>query len=184
MQSVSKFYFLLFISLFLSNTLDAQEKKGPPKPYTPEELQKMDKGKIRPPKGATFQITSIETVKGVHLALLADEHGRTMEEFFQTDKLPILEAIVSEAKSFGLTEESVGGTKPVTTRFSDKQVPNFVVDVSKVAKQTRFYVTMQNRTGKITADAGTIKRGDPDATALLYVILTKIQTAKSQSEIQ
>lgn len=180
----NKFCFLLLVTLSVSSTTFAQEKKTPPKPFTPEELQKMDKGKRRPPKGPTFQITPIEQVKGMYLALLADDQGRTLEEFFLFEKLPILEAIVLEAKNFGLTEEAVGGAKPLTTRFSDRQVPNFMVDVSKVAKQTHFYVTMLNQRGKITVDAGAIKRGDPEATAMLYDILTKIQAAKSQGESQ
>ena len=179
----SRFCFLLFVSLFFSNALLAQEKKAQPKPFTPEELQKMDEGKRRPPKGPTFQISPIENVKGNVSVLLADG-PQTLEDFFQFDKLPILEAIVSEAKRFGLNEESVGGAKPLTTRFSDKQVPNFIVDVSKIAKQTHFYVTMQNQIGKLTIDAGVIKRGDPDASALLYEMLTKIQKAKSENPIQ
>jgi hypothetical protein len=186
MQSrlVTKFSLLLLVNLCFSCTMFAQEKKTSPKPLTPEELQKMDKGKRQPPKGPTFQITPIEQVKGMYLALIADDQGRTLEEFFLFEKLPVLEAIVSEAKKFGLTEESVGGAKPLTTRFSDKQLPNFLVDVSKVAKRTHFYVTMLNQKGKITVDAGEIKRGDPEATAMLYDILTKIQAAKSQGEIQ
>jgi hypothetical protein len=184
LKLLHKLCFLFFVSLFFSNTLFAQAKKGPPKPYTPEELQKMDKGKLHPPKGPSFQIATIENVKGQCLALLADDQGRTLEEFIQLDKLPILEAIVSEAIKFGLTEESVGGTKPLTTRFSDKQAPNFVVDVSKVAKQTRFYVTINGLRGRLTIDAGTIKRGDPDATALLNEIHTKIQAVQAQNPIQ
>lgn len=179
-----KFCLLFLVSLMFSNPLLAQEKKAPQKPLTPEELQKADKGKLRPPKGASFQIAPIENAKGLYLALLADDENRTLEEFFQVDKLPVLEAIVAEAKKFGFTEEAVGNAKPLTTRFSDKQVPNFVVDVSKIAKQTHFYVTMKTQRGKITVDAGTIKRGDPDATALLFDMLNKIQAVKSQSEIQ
>jgi hypothetical protein len=181
---IRKFALLLTLSLLVSHTLFAQEKKGPPKEFTPEELQKMDKGKRRPVKGASFQITPIESVKGVCLALLADGQGKMLEEFFLFDKLPVLEAIVTEAKNFGLTEEAVGKGKAETTRFSDKQVPNFVVDVSKLGKQTQFYVTVQTRQGKITLDAGAIKRGDPDATPFLYDILAKIQGAKNLNPIQ
>jgi hypothetical protein len=181
---ISKFALLLTVSLLVSHTLFAQEKKGPPKEFTPEELQKMDKGKRRPLKGASFQLTAIDSVKGVCLALLADGQGKTLEEFFLFDKLPVLEAIVTEAKNFGLTEEGVGRAKAETTRFSDKQVPNFVVDVSKFGKQTHFYVTLQTRQGKITLDGGAIKRDDPEATAFLYDILAKIQGAKALNSIQ
>lgn len=183
-KGIRNFALLLCFSLLLSGSLSAQEKKAAPKPLTPEELQKMDKGKRRPPTGASFQITPIESVKGVCLALLVDGEGRTLEELFQFDKLPVMEAIVAEAKKFGLTEEAVGNGKAITTRFSDKQVSNFVVDVSKLGKQTHFYVTVQNQHGKITLDAGTIKRGDPEATAFLYDILAKIQAAKNPNPIQ
>src|SRR5688572_31671371 len=92
MQSrlVTKFSLLLLVNLCFSCTLFAQEKKTSPKPPTPEELQKMDKGKRQPPKGPTFQITAIEQVKGMYLALIADDQGRTLEEFFQFEKLPVL----------------------------------------------------------------------------------------------
>jgi hypothetical protein len=176
---ISKFALLLAVTLLVCHPLFAQEKKGPPKDFTPEELQKLDKGKRRPVKGVTFQLSPIDSVKGVCLALLADGQGKTLEEFLLYDKLPILEAIVTEAKNFGLTEEAVGRGKAEITRFSDKQVPNFVVDVSKLGKQTQFYVTMQTQQGKITLDAGTIKRDDPNATAYLYDILAKIQSAKN-----
>jgi hypothetical protein len=180
-----KFGLLLCISLFISNTLLAQGKKPAPKPLTDEELQKLDKGKKRPPTtGAAFQISPIESVKGVCHALLVDGENRTFEDFIPLDKLPLLEAIITEARKFGLTEESVGTTKPVTTRFSDKQVPNFVVDVSKQGKQTHFYVTMQSKVGKITVDAGVIKRGDPNATAFLYEMLAKIEHARTVNPIQ
>lgn len=178
------FCFLLVVSLVFANPLLAQEKKGQPKPMTPEELQKLGKGKRHPSKGSSFQIAPVDNSKGMYLALLADEEGRTLTEFFQFDKLPILEAIVAEAKKFGLTEEAVGGAKPLTTRFSDKQVPNFVVDVSKITKQTHFYVTVKTQRGKITIDAGAIKRGDPDATALLFDMLGKLQEVKAHSQIQ
>jgi hypothetical protein len=184
MKGIYKLALLLTVSLLFANQLAAQNKKPPQKTFTPEELQKMDQGKRRPLKGTSFQITPIESVKGVCLALLVDGEGRTLEEFIQFDKLPILEAVVTEAKQFGLTEESVGNGKAITTRFSDKQMANFVVDVSKLGKQTHFYVTMQNQQGKITLDAGTIKRGDPEATAFLYDILSKIQAAKNPNPIQ
>lgn len=185
-----KFGLLLCISLFISNTLLAQEKKPitkpVPKPPTPEEVAKAEKTRKKPPTAAVpaFQIRPVEDVKQMCLALLVDGQGGRLEEFILFDKIPILEAIVTEAKKFGLTEEATGAAKAVTTRFSDKQYPNFVVDVSKLGKQTHYYVTMQNRQGKITVDAGIIKRDDPNATAFLYEILTKIQSATVPNPVQ
>jgi hypothetical protein len=185
MKLFIKLCLLLCISLFISNTLLAQGKKPAPRPLTDEELQKLDKGKRKPPTAASaFQITPIPAMKETCLALLVDGENRTLEEFILFEKLPILEGIITEAKKFGLTEESVGTSKPVTTRFSDKQFPQFVVDVAKQGKQTHYYVTMQNRVGKITLDAGVIKRDDPNATAFLYEMLTKIQSATIPNPIQ
>jgi hypothetical protein len=180
-----KFGLLLCISLFMSGMLFAQGKKPVQKPLTEAEIMKQEKTKTKPPKpGTAFQIRPVESMKEMCHALLVDEENRTFEEFIIFEKIPILEAIVTEAKKFGLTEEAVGAAKPVTTRFSDKQYPNFVVDVAKKGKQTHFYVTMQNRQGKITLDAGVIQRDDPNATAFLYEILTKIQSATVPNPIQ
>src|SRR5688572_17436005 len=87
---------LILLSLVFSNPLLAQ-KKAHPKPLTPEEQQKLEKGLRRPPTGASFQISPIENVKGLYHALLAAPDHSHVEEFFQFDKLPILEAIVFEA---------------------------------------------------------------------------------------
>ena len=184
MQSkvINKAGFLILISLFFTNTLLARQEKTPKKPYTPAELRKMDKGKMRPPHGASFQINPMELNKGMYLALIGDEEGRTAQDFVLYDKLPILEAIISEAKKFGSTEEAVGGAKPLTTRFSDKQVPYFVVDVSKVGKLSHFYITLKGQTGgSITIHAGTINRGDTEAKAMLYDILVNVQAMREHA---
>jgi hypothetical protein len=177
---------LLCISLFVAPTLLAQGKKPAPRQPTPEEVEKAEKTRKRPPTASipAFQIRPVDGLKEMCLALLVDGQGGKLEEFIIFEKIPILEAIVSEAKKFGLTEESTGAAKAVTTRFSDKQYPNFVVDVSKLGKQTHFYVTMQNRQGKLTVDAGTIKRDDPNATAFLYDMLTRIQSATVPNPVQ
>jgi len=181
---ISKIGFLFLVSLLFTNTLCARQDKTPQKPFTPEDLRKMDKGKMRPPHGASFQIVATSS-KGMYLALMADEQ-KTVIEYFLYDKLAILEAIVSEAKKFGLTEEAVGGAKPLTTRFSDKQVPSFIVDVTKVGKMTHFYITLKGQTesgpqGNLTIDVGSIKRGDSEAKAKLYDILENIQSAKEHA---
>jgi hypothetical protein len=179
----AKICLLFLVSLFFANAIFAQQSKPVSKPLTPEDLRKMDKGKMRPPHGAVFEITYIEGVKGMCDAVLADGNGQTLDEFFLYEKLPLLVAIISEAKKFGLTEEAVGTNKALTTRFSDKQVPNFIVDVSKTGKQTHFYLTVKNQTQSITLDAGKIKRGDPEEKIFLDEILTKIQAVKPRENV-
>ncbi|MBI3651244.1 MAG: hypothetical protein HY231_09390 [Acidobacteria bacterium] len=182
---MSKIVFLFLVMLMVPNALFALQYKAPQakpqaKPLTPEELRKLDKGKARPPHGSAFQIDAVPMSKGMYAALITDDQGRLIQEFFTHDKLPNLEAIVAEAKKFGATEEAVGGAKPMTTRFADKQVSNFLVDVAKFGKQTTFYITVTSQTGKLTIEAGSFKRGDPDAKPMLWDLLTHLQTLRAQ----
>jgi hypothetical protein len=179
---ISRIGLLLWLGLLFSNTLLARQEKTPQKTFTDAELRKMDKGKMRPPHGTTFQLNAMELNKGMYLAFLADENNRTMQEFFLYDKLAILEAVVSEAKKFGPTEESVGGSKPLTTRFMDKQVPNFIIDVAKLGKTTSYYLTLKGQTGSLTVSAGSFKRGDPETPRLMIDdILERVQAAKEHA---
>jgi hypothetical protein len=187
MQSkiINKIGFLFLVSLLFAAPLLAGQEKTPQKVFTPEDLRKMAKGKLSPPHEARFQIDPIESSKGMYLAFIAEE-SKVVREFVFYDKLSILEAIVLEAKKFGLNEEAVGGAKPLTTRFSDKQVPNFIVDVQKAGKMTQFFVTLKGQTesgqmGSLTISAGSIKRGDPDAKAMFYDIVENVQAAKQHA---
>src|SRR5215813_7690067 len=90
--------------------------------------------------------------------------------------------MVETAKTNGLTGKNVGVVRPQTTRFSDDQLPSFLVDVAKTGKQSHFYITMKNRNGILTIDAGAIRRDkpdDPEIKPLFLSIVEQIKNAKA-----
>lgn len=173
---------LLLVSLHAGAV--AQDK-APQKPFTNEDLMKMDRGKMRPPSGARFDVIFAEGTKAMYAVLLHNDERRFVQDLYHISQLEIIEAMVGEAKKFALTEEAVGGAKPLTTRFSNEQLPNFFIDVSKMGKQTRFYITMKGSNGTMTLEAGAIRRGapakKPDEVVepmLFDTLIERIQAAK------
>ena len=95
-----------------------------------------------------------EGTRTLYTVVLHRAHRTFVQSPIDVTRLDLMEAIIVEAKKFGLTEEAAGGAKPITTRFSDKKLPDFFVDVSKINLQTRFYVTLKGNGSMLTIDAG------------------------------
>src|SRR5689334_5576034 len=178
-----KMIMVVAVLFSVSAAVLAQDAKPVSRPLTEEQLSEMNKGKFHPPSGASFNL-SLATGNQFFTALLSDG-GKFVQESYTHNQLPVLEAIVETAKAFSMTEESVGVAKPITTRFSDDQLPSFTVDVVKTGKQSRFYITMKNRNGILTVDAGAIRRDkpdDPEITPLFLSILEQVKNAKAQQQ--
>lgn len=186
---VSNAVFSAIISvLLLAIIASAQNKqKSAPKPHTAEALTNLDaNAKMKLPAGPNFEVLFAEGTKAQYVVLLHSEDRRFVQNLFHANQLDVMEAIITEAKKFGPTEEAVGGAKPLTTRFSDKQIPEFFVDVAKIGRQTRYYVTLKGSNGTLTVDAGGIKRGDQknkdeeSDTIFFDKLIERIQTAKQR----
>ncbi len=183
MQSkwINKVVSLSAILLLCSVVSLAQEQKPRQAPLTEKQLQEMNKGKIHPPSGASFQI-SLASGNQFYTVLLADG-GRYIQEPFTHNQLPVLEAIVEAAREFSLTEEKAGVVQPIVTRFSDEQLPSFSIDVAKTGKQSRYYITMKTRSGILTVDGGSIRRDKPnddEVKLLFHSIAEQIKSVKAQ----
>jgi len=91
-----------------------------------------------------------------------------------------------EAEKFAKTSEAVGGVDaPQITRFVDKKEPSLVVDVEKAGIQSRFYVTINCLNGRLTVDAGAIKRdGKEHPQTLFSKILSRIQALNAAHKTQ
>ncbi|MFY9609607.1 MAG: hypothetical protein WAU45_13440 [Blastocatellia bacterium] len=178
---------LVVLMLVSPADLFAQKKegpKGPPKQFTPAELAEMSRGKRRPPTGASFYLAPIAGAKNQYSLLLTDADNRTVAGTFRLSQISIFQALVIAAKEFAETNESVGTTaKPVTTRFRDKDELSFVIDVQKTATHSRFFVSMNCVSGKITVDAGAIKRGSKEeGDALFLKILPRVEVVLAGSQ--
>ena len=176
---------LLLLMLMPSPGLFAQTKVKPqPRPQTPEELAKMAKGKMKPPTGASFYIAPIDESRNQYSLLLTDADNRSVAGTFLSSQVTLLQALLVTAREFAETNESVGTvSKPVTTRFRDKGEPSFVIDVQKNATHSRVFVSMSSLNGKITVDAGALKRGAKDHGDVLFLkSLSRIQTAVGESQ--
>ncbi|HWO00805.1 MAG TPA: hypothetical protein VNS63_16215 [Blastocatellia bacterium] len=175
----------MLLMLLPSAGLIAQKKvKQPPKQLSPEELAKMSKGKMRPPTGANFYIEAIGESRSQYTLLLTDADNRSVAGTFLLSQVSLFHALVVAAREFADTNESVGTvSKPETTRFKDKGEPSFTVDVQKTATHSHFYVSMSSLNGKITVDAGALKRGAKDHDDILFLkILSRLQTVVGESQ--
>lgn len=185
MQSkVTRIIALALIMLVFSGDSFAQKKTKPPvKQPTPVEMNSESKKKLTPSHGASFYLEAIADARNQYSLLLTDADHRAVAGTFLLSQLTIFQALLVAAKEFGETNESAGTTaKPVTTRFRDKNEPSFVIDVEKTATHSRFYVSMSCLAGKITVDAGAIKRGSKDpGDPLLFTILSRVKTAVAES---
>jgi hypothetical protein len=154
-----------------SSDFPAQKKAPPKEPLSEAELQKLAATKSKPPSGASFYMAPIVDQPGNFTILITDENGRSASDQISMRELPVLEAILSAAKTFATTNESVGQNRAQTTRFSDDQLPRYVVDVSKAGNQSQFVFKLNSLMGKVVLDAGSIKRTNREATAMLHDIL-------------
>jgi hypothetical protein len=150
-----------------------------PKGKALKEIQKADKYRVRPPSGANFYVGAITELPNNFSVLLTDENNRTVSGSFNARQLQAFETIMIEARNFAETEESVGVTKPITTRFYDKIEPVFIVDVAKLQEMSQFFVTLRTAMGDLTVDAGTITRGEKKEQGFYFVIYQRIVAAKA-----
>lgn len=162
----------------------AQKQTKHDKPLTEEQLQQLHvKAKVRPPSGASFYIAPIVETPGRFSMSFTDADGRTVAGMYILRQIEILEALLVEAKRFAENDEAVGYKKPVVTRLSDKNEPDFFIDVAKMGLRSQFYITVNSMDQVITVDAGAIKRGDEKAKPLLYDILKRVRGVKNPGEV-
>lgn len=161
-----------------------QQPKRPPREITPEQTERMHKEPTRPPSGASFYLEKIADSQNQFSLLFTDADGRTVAGSFHVNQLSLFEALLVAAGEFAETEEAVGtAAKPITTRFKDKKEPSFAVDVEKIGRQSRFYVSVNCLTGKLTLDAGSIKRGDKDRGSILFLtILSRVKDGVAEAQ--
>jgi hypothetical protein len=176
--------FVLASTALPSNTFAQKDSKPRPKPPTEAEILKMDKGKMRPPSGAGFYLGPVDGAAGRFSLLLTDEQQGFVEQSYLVGQLALIEAVMVEARTFALTDEGVGTTRGVITRFSDKQEASFIVDVEKAGRQSLIYVTVKSITGKrLTVPAGSINRGakPPDEKGFFFQMLERMKEMRESA---
>jgi hypothetical protein len=154
--------------------------KAPPKKYTEDEIKKLDReAKLKIQRaGRNFYIQPVENTVGVYSILISDQEGKMITGEYRLSQIDILEAIMVEAGKFAVNAQGVGTSKPVITRFFDKQEPSFFVDVAKQGNDAQFFVTIKSVMGEITVDTGKIKRSTPEAKAFFHEMLKQIKEVK------
>lgn len=181
LNTITKSLSLFLIGLLLTSAAFGQDKrsgKPPAKEYSDEELLNMSmKAKVKPPPPLGFRIAPADHDPNLFTLLLSDSTGRVVSSSLPMGKLPILSAILQEAKTFSQTPEGAGAGKPQVTRFFDKQLPAVIVDVAKTGVTSRFYITLKGLTDTVTIDAGSLKRTDKKPNPYYFEILTRVELA-------
>ncbi|HJQ26721.1 MAG TPA: hypothetical protein VKA60_22585 [Blastocatellia bacterium] len=164
----------------------AQEKTRQPPVEIPMEQQYEMARKSMPLRGGPDFY--IEPIAGPHInysILVTDANHRSVPGTFIRQQIEILEDLLVAAKTFALNEEEVGPVnKPKVTRFMDKHEKSFIIDVAKGGDKSHFYLTIESLFGRLTVDAGIIKRGvkkpnEEEPEPLYYKIITRVQEAKN-----
>lgn len=153
---------------------------------TPKELEERAKNAVRPRPAKAFHIGRIENDPNRFSLLLSDENSRIVNALFTMNQLLLVEAVILEAQRFADTEEAVGATKAVITRFYDKAAPELVIDVAKKGQESRFFITLQGFNGKLTIEAGKIKRDrkGEERDGVFYSMIKQIEVIKSGDQTQ
>jgi len=158
-----------------------QKYQKPTVPQQPVDPSKL----VRPPSGPSFYISPIEGTKGMFSILLGDGSGKTVAGSFSLQQVEIFEAVLEAAKAFAFTDEKVGSSSPITTRLMDQHEWSLFVDVSKLGKQSTFYISLITPQGKLTTVAGEITRDSKkEPAALLLDVIGKINEAKNAKPLQ
>jgi hypothetical protein len=182
LKSVIKVFGLFLLAVLMPvSTFAQQQSKEIPKPPSQKELKKQsENATLKIPEGASFFIEPIEQNPNLFSLLLSDADNRSVAYSFSLNQIEIFEAVMVEAEKFAQTNEDAGTIHaPKITRFVDKKEPFLIVDVEKVGIQSRFYVTLNCLTGKVTVDAGTIKRDGKEHQTLFAKFLSRIQAVKA-----
>jgi hypothetical protein len=172
---------LCIVATLISGIVQGQEKQKPSSDLSQKKLREMEKHGLRPPSsgGPSFFIGPIEGGQ-LFSVLLADGSGRTVSGSFNEHQIEVFEAVLQAAKDFALTDESVGTSAAITTRLMDQHEWSLFVDVSKINKQSRLYVSLVSVSGRITAQAGEITRGSKnEQNPLLFDILSRVRDARA-----
>ena len=138
---------------------------------------------MKPPSGPSFYISLVEGSKGVFSVLLGDGGGKTVAGSFSLQQLEVFEAVLEASKEFALSDEKVGSSSPITTRLMDQHEWSLFVDVSKLGKQSTFYITLITPQGRLTAPAGEITRDSKkEPSAMLLDVLSKVHDARNAAQ--
>ncbi|HLG17479.1 MAG TPA: hypothetical protein VJH03_23750 [Blastocatellia bacterium] len=113
-----------------------------------------------------------------HVSLtVSDGDESVVSATFTVEQLRLVRDIMSEARKFAFSDESVGTSEPITTRFSNSKERALVVDVQKFGNQSSLYLTLKTDNGRMTVEAGTISRSDRKETGPFFDALARIESA-------
>jgi hypothetical protein len=171
----------ILLAVLIPTASFAQQKTiEAPKELSSEEIKKIRSAlPKKQTKGGNFFIASIDEQPNRFSFLLSDANNRTVADSFSLTQMLTFKAVMVEAKKFASTSEAAGTKEvPSITRFVDKKDPSFIVDVEKAGTQSRYYITLDCLTGRITVDAGVIKRGSEEQEILFTRILTGLEALR------
>ena len=134
---------------------------------------------IVPQSGSSFFVGPVEAAPGTFSVLLS-EGRQSVTGIFSYKQIEVFEAVLQAAKEFAQSDEAVGKTNPIITRLMDQHEWSLFVDVSKKGDRSQYYVTLITVSGKLTAAAGEIVRGNKkeEPKTLFADILSKLKEAK------
>lgn len=143
-----------------------------------QEFRRAEQGAKRSATGAYYSFNrNVESAAEFNL-MLSDGDETVITESFSVERLRIIRSVMAEAKKFALSEEAVGREGlPVTTRFSEKTERAFMVDISKLGKESQFFITFKSENGRLTVQAGTVNRANKIEEGFFTDLLLRVEAA-------
>lgn len=130
------------------------------------------------PTGAYYSFNRSHESAGEFSLMLSDGDETVVTESFSVERLRIIRSVMTEARKFALSEEAVGTEgQPVTTRFSEKTERAFLVDISKLDKESQFFITFKSESGRLMVQAGTVNRGSKIEEGFFSDLLSRVEAA-------
>jgi len=127
-------------------------------------------------RDVSFNLTRLAENPRKYSLVISDDDEHTISGAFSVDQLQILKAIMIEAEKFAFTEEAVGTKEPITTRFTDKQEPAFIIDVQKSGNQSQIFLTLTTEIGRLTLEAGRAIRNTRREEGFFFDLLTRLES--------
>jgi hypothetical protein len=124
---------------------------------------------------ANFSLSQSSEDRTQFNLIIYESEEQSVSGLFSIQQLKILQAIMSEAEKFSLTQEGAGTDKPNTIRFYDKQERAFIVDVQKLGTRSEFFFTLETEIGRLTVNAGAINRSNKREEGFFFRLLDKVE---------
>lgn len=132
----------------------------------------------------TFSLTRVREAPSNYSLVISDNDEHVISATFSLAQLDIFKSVMLEAETFALNNDAVNAKEPATTRFQDRQEQALIVDVEKLANQSRLFITLADPSGSQTAEAGRIIRSTRREIGFYFDLLSRLESLLPKAPVK